>query len=92
MSDHDLIRRGDALYALHNGIGLGTAHPAYECIAALPADDRVAKLVEALRPFASLADEFGRFDRDEYETGLKEITVGDFRRARAAIAAWEAGK
>ena len=37
MSDNDLIRRGDALKALHYDVGLGTAHPAYECIAALPA-------------------------------------------------------
>lgn len=36
-NDDDLIRRGDALNALHYDVGLGTAHPAYECIAALPA-------------------------------------------------------
>jgi hypothetical protein len=38
------------------------------------------KAVDALRPFASLADRLEQFDRDK-----KELTMGDFRRARITL-------
>ena len=58
MSDNDMIRRGDALQVLRDEIDLARialpqAVPVLmadmRTIAALPADDRVAKLLEALR-------------------------------------------
>jgi hypothetical protein len=66
---------------------------AEESIAALPADDRVAKLVEALEEIAKQkrTDELD----NEYEVECADFEDGyDFcvDRARAALAAWEAGK
>ena len=55
-------------------------------------------LVEALRPFASCADEL---DHETRETGREypddewakfRLLVSDYRRARAALAAWKEGK
>ncbi len=81
---NDLIRRGDALYALHNDVGLGTANPAYECINAIPAapdTPEVLALVEALRGLLQVTDGVPMF-------GFEASRRGDA--ARAAIAAWEA--
>jgi hypothetical protein len=56
--------------------------------AALPADDRVEKLVEALKPFARIADVSETAEPGESVT----VNVDRCRAARAAIAAWEAGE
>ena len=76
-NDNDLIRRGDAMEAVYD------QHPEWtrDAIAALPADDRVAKLVEALR-------EIGDFNL--LPSHGDPFILRDH--ARAALAAWEAGK
>ena len=73
MSDHDLIKRGDELEILNDG---GPVGHMIDAIAALPADPRVEKLVEALR---DIADGMG-------ETDLNEIGRYAPVIARAAIA------
>ncbi len=93
---NDLIRRGDALYALHNDVGLGTANPAYECINAIPAapdTPEVLALVEAAKELQS--DMLERA-----ECGMDVISGEQYRVVNAgngawvgfcaAIAAWEA--
>jgi len=85
VSDHDMIKRGDAAKAVEAlwdsrrliG-GEMVRRDVIATIAALPADDRVAKLVEALR---WVEENAGFAHRDNI------ICV-----ARAAIKAWEAGK
>ena len=93
-NDNEVIRRGDVLalpvliipYDAENVAALTAVDRYRAAIAALPADDRVAKLVEALRFGVDLieGDSFG----SEWIRGQ-----ADFKRmARAALAAWETGK
>jgi hypothetical protein len=59
------------------------AYAVSDAIAALPADDRVAKLVEALKPFARIADVSETAEPGESVT----VNVDRCRAARAAILA-----
>jgi hypothetical protein len=72
MSDNDLIRRGDARKAV-NAVFNGYPNKASDAIAALPADPRVEKLVEALREAVYLLDP----DEEDIakETGLYRIVT-----------------
>jgi hypothetical protein len=84
MSDDDLIRRGDALALFENYTGTQFW---VQQITALPADDRVAKLVEALQLF--IDQEVDYMTRNNLGDPEKQHSV---RVGRAAIAAWEEGK
>ena len=80
--DNDLIRRGDALQWVANW---GREYKeAYREIAALPADPRVAKLVEALKVYGDPCDA-----TETTPCGYKGHMC--CKTARAALAAWEAG-
>jgi len=87
MSDHDLIRRGDAMEIV--GDGRLTWAGAADAITALPADDRVAKLVEALRHSAEGWANAIELDLIPSQHLASASILRD--EARAAIAAWEAG-
>jgi hypothetical protein len=89
MSESDLIRRGDVRNAVIQSTG---AMDAVSNINSLPPDDRMAKLVEALR-------ELVQHTHDCEKELTEELHHADFcgeslplTKARAAIAAWEAGK
>ena len=101
MSDNDLIRRGDAQELVHDychartvegrilkSPAVFTTHTGQDisdAIAALPADPRVEKLVEALRVIA----QFNASTSDGQNIhSIWKMT----ERARAALAAWGAGK
>jgi hypothetical protein len=94
MSDNDLIRRGDAL-ALQD---MFYKTVAAEHIAALPADPRVEKLLEALREARSELESFINAEwpearRAEYPhvQAKWECDMGVCWRIDAVLAAWEAG-
>ena len=81
MNENDLIRRGDALKVAQDLAYLRIQiDDVAEAIAALPAYDRVAKLVDALRDM--LAANMSCDDDD----------IDAVDKARAALEAWEVGK
>lgn len=84
---NDLIRRGDALYALHNDVGLGTANPAYRCINAIPAAPEVLAL-ESILERGKVFDAMVEAAEDAADKGVSfNVVVG--RAIRAALAAWD---
>ena len=95
MSDHEVIRRGDARNAVIQSTG---AMDAVANINAIPADPRVEKLVEALREARSELESFINAEwpearRAEYPhvQAKWECDMGVCWRIDAVLAAWEAG-
>ena len=82
-NDNEVIRRGDATAICQEARESGEAdmRSIIAAIAALPADDRVAKLVEAAKAVL-----------DDQRAGRAAIRDDVSLRLHAALAAWEAGK
>jgi len=80
MSDDDLIRRGDARNAIIQSTG---AMDAVSNINALPADDRVAKLVVAAKAALWWLDD---------DLGVSSEAQPERQNLRSALSALEAGK
>jgi hypothetical protein len=90
-SDNDLIRRGDALKCVDMWESLWDRTT--DAIAALPADHRVAKLVDALAGLvACQGDDPCRYDHHGYCQEHYIEAECSVAKARAVIAAWEAGE
>ena len=95
MSDDDVIRRGDVLalpvlvipYDEENAAALRAVDRYRDAIAALPADDRVAKLVEACFPLSNMHI----MDDAAPDDAVCVISAKTIKGIRAALAAWEAG-
>jgi hypothetical protein len=90
MSDNDMIRRGDALKCV--GMWESLWDRTTDAIAALPADPRVEKLVDALREIASITVHSGGDIHGVDRNMWKQAFCQAQDEARAALAAWEAGE
>jgi hypothetical protein len=92
MSDDDVIRRGDVLalpvlvipYDEENAAALRAVDRYRDAIAALPADDRVAKLVEACFPLSNMHI----MDDAAPDDAVCVISAKTIKGIRAALAAW----